>query len=203
MVLWTAITQHSFGSPQLRGQVHDLCFTILLELHLSKWDLLIFFLWTRPSIEFRGSFFWNEKNFSEQFDYKLLGLQSFMDFRASQRGKPPPDMSPALARGSWGQQGLCAAAELGAGAGWARQGWPQPLLALIQLFSRPRRCKEPDLQLLWTSISFMRPHIPLSNGLTQGKSPLCTLKSVCSSSKVGRNCVPLLSWQVTPKTEQA
>lgn len=47
----------------------------------------------------------------------------------------------------------------------------------------------------------MQPHIPLSNGLMQGKSPLSALKSVCSSSKVGRNFIPLPSWQVTHKTE--
>lgn len=67
----------------------------------------------------------------------------------------------------------------------------------------PEGSREHDLQLLWTSISFMRPHIPLSKAAAQGNSPVNALKSVCSSSKVSRNCVPVLSWQVTHKTEKA
>lgn len=51
--LWCLNCHHT----ELHGQVHDLCFTILLALHSSKWGLSISFsgqgLW--------GSFFWIKK----------------------------------------------------------------------------------------------------------------------------------------------
>lgn len=170
--------------PSTWSPFHNLARTALVQMGSMN-----FFLWTRSWIEFRGMFFLNQE---KKFQSSLPTLNGY-ECQQKDAQRFSKEASPRhLTSTSWvpAEGGLIRAA--------------QPLLALIQLFkTRPRRFKECDLQLLWTSISFMWPHIPLSNRLTPGKSRLSALKSVCSSSNGGRDCVPLLSWQVTHKTEQA
>lgn len=162
VVLWTAITWNSFGSPQPHGQGHDIislfCWHYMSiyiaqksssspvpaqtwRLRGAQKDLLGFFSFLPKFLtEFWGSCFWIKNNFSEQLAVtSWLWVSAKVCWKCLKVKEHPIEISHY---GSWGQQELSVAAGLGASRRWAQQGWSQLLFALIKLSSRrPRRLR--------------------------------------------------------------
>lgn len=86
--------------PSTWSPFHNLARTALVQMGSMN-----FFLWTRSWIEFRGMFFWiKKKNFRAVCLHLMVMSASKRMLRGSQRGKPPPDISPAQA-GCWQRVG--------------------------------------------------------------------------------------------------